>query len=68
MTEPSSLYRTIEKRLDGKKLADFVAERRPYYPWRAIARELSDLTDAEVTHEWLRRWFGKDEPRSGSAA
>lgn len=62
MSEPSSLYRTIEKRLDGTALADFVAQRRRYsYPWAAIARELSDLTEAEVNREWLRRWFGSEE-------
>lgn len=68
MTEPSTLYRTIEKRLDGRTLADFVAERRPYYSWAAIARELSDLTDAEVSREWLRRWFGTNDQGEEGAA
>ena len=68
MTEPTTLYRTIEKRLDGVKLADLVAERRRYaYSWAAIARELSDLADAEVSREWVRRWFGDDEPERGAA-
>lgn len=65
MTEPTSeektpLYRTIERRLEvkGIGLVDIVNERRRYYTWRAIARELSDLADAEVSYEFLRRWFG----------
>lgn len=66
--ETTTLYRTIEKRLEGKKLADLVADRRRYsYSWAAIARELSDLTDAEVSREWVRRWFGSDEPERGAA-
>lgn len=61
MSETTSLYRTIEKRLGGTSLAEFVASRRRYsYAWAAIARELSDLTDAEVGRMWLRRWFADD--------
>jgi hypothetical protein len=68
VSEPTSLYRTIEKRLDGKNLRDLVADRRRYaYSWAAIARELSDLTDAEVSREWVRRWFGTDESERGAA-
>lgn len=58
MTKPSSLYRMIEKRLDGT-LADFVAARQSTHTWKALAAEITLATDIEVSDETIRRWFSE---------
>lgn len=65
MEQRSSLYRLIEKQLDGS-LADYVAARRPALSWRTIADELADRIGVEVNRESLRLWFGDDEPTAGT--
>jgi hypothetical protein len=56
VTKHSPLYRMIERRLDGS-LAEFVAARRATTSWSAMAAELAQLTDCELSDETLRRWF-----------
>jgi hypothetical protein len=58
MNEPSRLYMLIEKRLGGDgTLAEFVAKRRASSSWMAMAKELSEWCDYEISDETLRRWF-----------
>jgi hypothetical protein len=52
----SSLYRLVEKQLEGS-LTDYVSARRPTQSWRAIAAELTERIGVEVSHESLRLWF-----------
>jgi hypothetical protein len=61
----SPLYRTIEKRLKDCTLADLVAERRRFYPWAAIAREICAVADVEVSDQTLMRWFANDDEQGG---
>jgi len=57
MTNPSPLYRLIERQLDGT-LADFVARHRTDgATWPEIAADVSAKTDVEISGETLRRWF-----------
>lgn len=56
VTNRSPLYRMIERRLDGS-LAEFVAARRLTTSWTAMAAELVQATDCEISDETLRRWF-----------
>jgi hypothetical protein len=66
VTERSRLYRLIERGLD-EDFEQFVKSRRQYYSWAAIAREVSDKSEIEVSDESLRRWFDT-EPAESSAA
>lgn len=56
MEQRSSLYRLVDKQLDGT-LREYVTQRRPGKSWRAIATELSTLIGVEVSYEALRGWF-----------
>lgn len=56
MAERSSHYRLIEAKL-GEPFEGFIAARRPGKSWRAIATEITQKTDVEVTGEIVRRWF-----------
>jgi hypothetical protein len=57
VTNTSPLYRMIERRLVGQTLAEFVASRRATSSWTAMAAEITETTDVEVSDETLRRWF-----------
>jgi hypothetical protein len=64
--ERSRLYKLIERGL-GEDFEALVAARRQYeYSWAALAREISDRSEIEVSDETLRRWF--DTEASGRAA
>lgn len=64
--ERSRLYKLIERGL-GEDFEALVAARRQYeYSWAAIAREVSDRSEIEVSDETLRRWF--DAESAGRAA
>jgi hypothetical protein len=53
---PSNLYRLVEGIL-GTPLADYVSARRATDSWRTMARDLTERTGQNVTHETLRGWF-----------
>jgi predicted GIY-YIG superfamily endonuclease len=60
------LYRQLERHLDGS-LASYVAERRAKdVGWRAIAAQLVEATQVEVSHEAIRSWF-ENAPASPAA-
>jgi len=64
MTQPSVLYRLIDKELDGK-FAEFVAARWPAKSFREIAEEVEAQTGITVNMETLRLWFsGRLQPYS----
>lgn len=55
--ERSRLYKLIERGL-GENFEALVIARRQYeYSWAAIAREVSDRSEIEVSDMSLRRWF-----------
>lgn len=57
----------IDDRLVGRSLDAVVSRmRRNGDGWRAIAREIGELTGVHVSSETVRRWYPKD--RSDSAA
>ena len=50
--------RLLDMNLDGS-LDSFVHDRRiAGKSWQTIARELSTVTNIDITDESLRRWFG----------
>jgi hypothetical protein len=64
----SSATRQLAERALGGSLADYIAEKRaarPQWPWRLIARQLTDDTNGEivVSHETVRLWFADDVAR-----
>ncbi len=67
VTNHSSLYRNIEKRLPGT-LAEVVAARRATHTWKALAGEITLATDMEVSDETIRRWFGDARTEQAGAA
>lgn len=57
MEQRSSLYRALDRLMDGG-LAEYVTSRRKTGDsWRSIAADLRDKTRTDVTHETLRSWF-----------
>jgi hypothetical protein len=47
-------------RVGGGDLMDYITERRataPPTPYRLIARDLTNLTGVDITHEAPRRWY-----------
>ncbi len=59
--ERSRLFKLIERGL-GENFEALVAARRQYeYSWAAIAREVSDRSEIEVSDMSLKRWFDGGE-------
>lgn len=57
MTQPTTLYRLIEARLDVS-LAEYVAAGLSARKgWRTIAADIERDTDCVVAYETLRGWF-----------
>jgi hypothetical protein len=60
VTQRSRLYLLVEKGL-GEDFAALVADRRRFkYPWEAIAREVSERSEIEISSESVRRWFAPE--------
>lgn len=70
MADPSPLYQLADMLVEGG-IAQFVNTRRPGTSWRAIARELWQVTNhrIDVTDVTLRSWFIEDgsEPAGADA-
>lgn len=60
-----ALYTMVQDRLvanTGQSLAEFITARREpgsETPYRHIAQELIDITNVDITHEAVRRWYHK---------
>jgi hypothetical protein len=60
VTERSRLYKLVERNL-GEDFEQLVTSRRQYsYSWAAIAREVSDRSQIDISDESLRRWFDSE--------
>lgn len=62
-TDPrTNLHRAVETLLGQPLVALVVARRSEGASWRGIAREITDKTGVNVTHETLRSWCPDPEP------
>lgn len=65
--ERSRLYRLVERGL-GEDVGQLIADRRQYgYSFAAIAREISERSQIEISDETARRWAAEDEPAEAVA-
>jgi hypothetical protein len=56
VTPTSTLYRLIDRKLDGK-FDGWVTARRPAMSWQEIADEIYEATGERPTRETVRLWF-----------